>query len=164
MNNGGGVVAPGGAWKGGPRVRFVRSAAKVEDWSPWQGLVFGCFEDGVRLQPWGTPTTGAVTLERMPVNGAQCGEVWHRCVALIGKKGYGTVRGWWRRVSGRGSEDRMTGEEFIEKTRQQGLLPQPDQAGLLPQPDQAGLLPQPNQPGLYLGKREGRVFWVFWVG
>lgn len=148
MNNGGGVVAPAGS--GRARVRFVpRSAAQVEDWSPWKGLVFGCFEDGVRLLPW-EQIAGGVTLERMPVNGAQCAEVWHRCVALIGKKGYGTVRGWWRRVSGRGSEDRMTGEEFIEATRQQGLLPQPDQAGLL--------------PGLYLGKSEGRVFWVFWVG
>jgi hypothetical protein len=47
----------------------------------------------------------------------------------------------------------MTGEEFIEATRQQGLLPQPDQSG------SKGLL-----PGLYLGKSEGRVFWVFWVG
>jgi hypothetical protein len=52
----------------------------------------------------------------------------------------------------------MTGEEFIEATRQQGLLPQPDQSG------SKGLLPQPDQPGLYLGKCEGRVFWVFWVG
>ena len=151
MNNGGGVVAPAGS--GRARVRFVpRNAAQVEDWSPWDGLVFGCDEDGVRLQPWGTPTTGAVTLESMPMNGAQCAEVWRKCVALIGKKGYGTVRALWRRISGRVSKDRMTGEEFIEATRMGVPAGRRLSDG------------EKMQPGLYLGKCEGRVFWVFWVG
>jgi hypothetical protein len=159
MNGGGGIVAPGGSWKG-PRVRFVRNTAAVHDWSPWQGLVFECDADGVRLQPWET-IKGPVVLERMDITGAQCGAVWQRCVALIGKKGYGTVRAWWKRVSGRGSEGRMMGEEFIEKTREGAWEPQGNR--------QQGLLPEPNQPGLYLGKCGGeaglaRTFWLFWVG
>jgi hypothetical protein len=150
MNNGGGVVAPAGS--GRARVRFVpRSAAQVEDWSPWKGLVFGCFEDGVRVLPW-EQMTGDVQLQRMAINGAQCAEVWHRCVELGSVKGYGTVRGWWRRVSGWGGEGRMTSGEFIEAT-----LPG-QMAG------DGARSAEPTAPGLYLGTSEGRVFWVFWVG